>query len=493
MVVATRGSLLLSFFSFLPSPAMIPEYLICCYSMTTQSPPIDLLSQWSDADYWKKLCPYLTISTDENSLATDNDTTIGPDDDNVNKQLLERLIDDGYALVDNKICNDSLREKLARGISDMEIQHTLPATFVILFDECWKLAEASHRHLLQQKNGNNVSNQSILHPNNMAFNFDMLAWHIDPRMNQAGFSPHRDRQPHSLNDLKNSFYAADGQAKYITHWIALTDATPENSCLYVIPKQYDPGYMKGDDDDIEVEVENANRRAAEDEDNHNSASNDNIQLSDPLSRALNSKQSYQNIRALPRKAGQSLIFTHRILHWGSKGNQNSLNVQPRIAVSFVYSDVEFEAPYLSTKESLSMKTTKTGGNWIYPTFSTRLLLVCAQLLIYYQRFNLSTATLRACYEYCKSHSNQLDSKYQKKVFVEYVKAMKERRDGIQNVESNNQNETGMMNGGNDDGANSDDEEALLEEMLNNSDEFEDDYDDMCDDGHDYSRKRKHDA
>ena len=199
---------------------------------TPQSPPIDLLSQWSNADYWRKLCPYLTISSDEKSLA-DNDKNIeGCDDVNVNEQLLERLIDDGYALLDSKICNDSLREKLARGISDMEVQHTLPATFILLYDETWKLAAESHRLLLQQSNGdNNATNQSILHPNNMAFNFDMLAWHIDPKMNQAGFSPHRDRQPDSLTDLENSFYA-DGQAKYITHWIAVSST--ELSLLFLV-------------------------------------------------------------------------------------------------------------------------------------------------------------------------------------------------------------------------------------------------------------------
>ena len=80
----------------------------------------------------------------------------------------------------------------------------------------------------------------------MKFNFDMLAWHIDPCLNQSGFSPHRDRQPDTPSSLRNSFYD-DGQAKYVTHWIALSDATPENSCLYVIPRRFDPGYHEGDD------------------------------------------------------------------------------------------------------------------------------------------------------------------------------------------------------------------------------------------------------
>lgn len=398
--------------------------------------------------------------------------------------MLERLIDDGYALIDGAICNDSLREKVGRGISELEVQHTLQSTFVLLFDETWKLAAESHRLLLQNNEQQNQNSQKgILNANNkMSFNFDMLAWNIDPRLNQVGFSPHRDRQPDSLSSLEQSFYA-DGQAKYITHWIALADATPSNSCLYVIPKQFDPGYLKGDDppeedDDTKTNDENGNKSGDED------------QFSDPLSRALNTKQSYQNIRALPRQAGQSLIFTHRILHWGSRGNPNALNVQPRIAISFVYSDVQFEAPYLSGETFAEDEN----GKWnCCPPFSIRLLLVCAQLLIYYQRFNLSTSTLRACYDYCKSHSEKLNDTYQKKVFVEYVKAMKEKRDGIM-PEDGGVKKCDTKNDGNEseekdvdddaDAANSEDEEAMLEAMLNHSDEFEDDFDDMCDEGGD---------
>ena len=240
----------------------------------------------------------------------------------------------------------------------------------------------------------------------------------------------------------------------------------------VIPKQFDPGYLKGDD-------------SPDNEENGKDQS-------DPLARALNTKQSYQNIRALPRKAGQSLVFTHRIMHWGSRGNPNALNVQPRIAISFVYSDVKFEAPYIST-ESFSKDT---DGNWSFPSFSTRLLLVCAQLLIYYQRFDLPTSSLRACYDYCKTRANQLEDNYRKKVFVEYVKAMKERRDGIPPGEGDSKKDesSGVHNDDGSECANSDDEDAMLEEMLNNSGEYEDDYDDMCDgydDSENLHKKRKH--
>lgn len=61
---------------------------------------------------------------------------------------------------------------------------------------------------------------------------DILAWRIDPSRGQAGFSPHRDRQP----DDAAATFRADGSARYATLWVPFVDATPDNSCLYCIPK-----------------------------------------------------------------------------------------------------------------------------------------------------------------------------------------------------------------------------------------------------------------
>lgn len=172
---------------------------------------------WSNVDYWRKLCPRLSISDGEGTSAAPSGSVNQSDSNGLRK----RLIEDGYALID-KQCNNSFScEKVAEAITDLETHHSLPATFVLLFDETWDLAMKSHHLLLSQNN--------ILH-NQMTFNFDVLAWHIDPVKNQVGFSPHRDRQPDTADELKGSFYD-DGQSKYVTHWIALTDANPNNSCL----------------------------------------------------------------------------------------------------------------------------------------------------------------------------------------------------------------------------------------------------------------------
>ena len=193
-----------------------------------------------------------------------------------------------------------------------------------------------------------------------------------------GASFHKNDE--SCGDQDN-LYSKYGMAKYVTMWMALSDATPENSCLYVIPAADDPGYYDGDNVDESKP--------------------------DPLQTALTSKVDYQNIRALPRKAGESVVFTHRILHWGSKGNKRCK--LPRIALSFVVSAEDFEKPYIDptflTESSM-------------PQFQIRLLLVCAQLIIYYQRFDLSVNIIRACYDFCQEYKEILDDTYFQKVRLE---------------------------------------------------------------------------
>eukprot|EP00978_Attheya_sp_CCMP212_P024158 scaffold75513_cov41-Attheya_sp.AAC.1 len=240
--------------------------------------------------------------------------------------------------------------------------------------------------------------------------------------------------------------------------MALTDATPENSCLYVIPKPYDPGYMAGDDKDNDEDL-------------------------DPLTRAVSTKEAYQHIRALPRRAGESILFTHRILHWGSRGNPTSSTQQknkPRIAISFVASDASFEAPYLVNTDYFST----TNEEERIPPFHIRLLLVCAQLLIYYQRFDLPKECIRACYDYCKQYADELEETYRKKVFVEFVKAMKESESSKSDTKERGEVARKASTNANQYAEDEDesDEEALMDEMLDAEaggyGEFEDDYDEI---------------
>jgi hypothetical protein len=394
----------------------------------------------------------------------------------------ERLIEDGYVLHNNSPPlnskdNDNetssaqykqLLQNLASAITKLHKTYSLPATFILLYDQAWELAASASDVL-----------STATHERN-TFNFDVLAWYIDPRDETiaAGFSPHRDRQPKHAQALQDSFHP-DGQAKYVTMWMALLDATPENSCLYVIPRHCDPGYLAGDDD--------GDQKDKLDDESPMTPSND--ATLDPLARALSTKQAYQNIRALPRSQGDAVLFTHRIMHWGSKGNKNSsLPLKPRIAISFVCSDPSFERPYLLNWQKY---WNPNATPKILPPFRIRLLLVCAQLLIYYQRFDLDKETIRKCYGYCKEYSFEFDPSYWKQVSLEFVKAMKEdvknddREAERANEDGGSDNDVSedMMNieKGDDD-----EDDALLEAMLENAShsDVSDDYDEMDDNGND---------
>lgn len=265
----------------------------------------DNLLTWSNPNYWKDIFPEnLFISEVDYSVEDVSDCKPAARQNEDDPKLRTRLVKDGYAMVDSLTHHqsrfDELTDILKEGISLLHEMKT-PAVFIILCDEFWEYAQIAKEALKRST-----------HPCNI-FNFDILAWYVDPKENSAGFSPHRDRQP---NKIDASFHD-DDQAKYVTLWTALSDATPENSCLYVIPKQYDPGYATGDGE------------------------------KDPLHRALPTKESYQHIRALPCESGDSVLFTHRILHWGSRGNSET-SVHPRIAISFVCSDPAFERPYIDS-------------------------------------------------------------------------------------------------------------------------------------------------
>mmetsp|Transcript_8340 Transcript_8340/g.16127 ORF Transcript_8340/g.16127 Transcript_8340/m.16127 type:complete len:401 (+) Transcript_8340:136-1338(+) len=368
---------------------------MACFKESTKS-------DWKDPTFWKKICDPLEIGSDQ-PIPNPNTDQIGAID---HKQARERLQKKGYALIDNPIFPQEKLDQIRDGIKKL---HALgfPASFILLFDVTWDIAAIS-RELFQKP---------CLETNE--FQFDILAWHITGE----GFSPHRDRQP---EDVPSSFQGDD--ARFVTSWIALSPATPQNSCLYVIPKEHDPGYMTGDTEE-----------------------------EDPLRRALTDKTRFQHIRALPRNPGQSLLFTHRIIHWGSARDPDAdESVGPRIAISFVCSDPSYEKPYLSKKYFTNQQR---------PPFHIRLLLVCAQLLIYYQRFDLPKEALRICYEYCKEMEGELEDSYLRKVNLEFVKAMKEHSEDDEEH----------------DGSPSDDEEAVLEAMLQAEeggygDDFVDDYD-----------------
>ena len=158
--------------------------------------------------------------------------TGGPSTSEELDALRARLIEDGYlttapsaelaAAVSLKAVREGMRRLVAAG---------WPATLILMYDEAWVIAHHYGARVSAACGGANV------------MSFDMLAWLIVPSEGHAGFAPHRDRQP---PDVRSSFHG-DGSPKYCTAWVALGDADPDTSCLYLIPRGVDPGYDAGDD------------------------------------------------------------------------------------------------------------------------------------------------------------------------------------------------------------------------------------------------------
>jgi hypothetical protein len=158
--------------------------------------------------------------------------------------------------------------------------------------------------------------------------------------------PHRDRPMTDPEAIARSF-RADASPLYTTVWVPLTDAFPEQSCLYVVPAPYDPGYLGGD-------------AVAE----------------DPFRAALQRPADFQKILALPVEAGAVLAFSHRLLHWGGSPLPpvpGEAPQPPRIALSLAFADPAFERPYLKTT---------TEDSLLFPPHAARLALIAAQALNY---------------------------------------------------------------------------------------------------------------
>lgn len=109
----------------------------------------------------------------------------------------------------------------------------------------------------------------------------------------------------------------DGKFKLINVWITLTDATPINSCMYIVPANLDNGFPE-------------------------------------RQRLLNAKPAtsrqldFQNIRALPATAGSVIGWNPNLLHWGSRSSSNADQSRISFAVYFQRGDVEKMHPTASS-------------------------------------------------------------------------------------------------------------------------------------------------
>lgn len=134
------------------------------------------------------------------------------------------------------------------------------------------------------------------------------AWDITPNKANKGWAPHREKL--------FSCVKSNGMPKSLSCWFPITKATPDNSCMYVLPASDDPYYPVGK-----------------------------TRFELPI----------QAIRALPTDPGDLIVFNHNILHWGSQSSQWSST--PRRAIAFesqIASANAYNTPIFQPNESPSL-------------------------------------------------------------------------------------------------------------------------------------------
>jgi Phytanoyl-CoA dioxygenase (PhyH) len=163
------------------------------------------------------------------------------------------------------------------GLVESVLAAGLPPAFAFIYDEMWR----PYRRL------GPILDCLLGGPHGMMPN--LWAWHVDPKKIEAGWAPHRDRP--------GSDIPIDARPRALTVWIPFTRATALNGCMYVVPKHRDVRYGKSSAGGLSCDV--------------------------------------ADIRAVPAEPGDSLIWTHDLLHWGSRTSE--LSTAPRMSMS-----VEFQ-------------------------------------------------------------------------------------------------------------------------------------------------------
>jgi hypothetical protein len=276
-------------------------------------------------DFWRRLCPELSIEASTPLPACEIDDVGG---------LVEILRFDGYVNVPGIVPRGELA-KLCSCIDTLHRQR-IPVVFGFVYDEFWLAFQGLARFLEAALGGSYVALP------------DFWVWRVEPSEVDGGWGPHRDCADPTVD--------RDHSPRSLTVWLALSDSTPLNGCIYVLPAHLDDRFRQ---------------RVFDGEDQ--------LVLED-----------LQKIRALPASAGSMLAWNQNLLHWGGRASRRA--PAPRLSAAFEFQ--RRDAPPLN--EPLLDAAQR-------PPFRERLGLIGKQVLQYEHMYPLTPEierTASALYRRC---------------------------------------------------------------------------------------------
>jgi hypothetical protein len=235
-----------------------------------------MLAQVRDRAFWQALVPGLTVSDDIpfDGLAP---WALPFNDEAAFRAQLDR---EGYVHLP-QLMEPALVRRLA-GAVDAVARHGLPPLFCLVYDEFW-IPAFRLSAVMRAAFG---AEASILPAT--------WIWHIDPARSESGWQPHRDGGPATL--------LPDGRPKRLTTWLALTEATPLNGCMYVVPADRDPSYGRTEQKGWSFAL--------------------------------------PDVRALPAQAGDVFLWTQQLLHWGSHAAPRGQAPRMSLSIEFAHGSAD---------------------------------------------------------------------------------------------------------------------------------------------------------
>jgi len=214
--------------------------------------PSGLAIASQSAEFWRRLAPELTISDAQPA------EPISRNHEQSSAEAMQ-IVNDGFLMLKQPGISAPITD-IANAM-DRIVGAGLPAAFIGVYDEVWSIIAQ-----LNQVVDGLFDGQSALMP-------DFWASHSTAT---PGLAARRKRPENGV--------FKDGTPKTATVWMPMSDATPENGCVYAIPAGQDRNYGKSDGPRADA--------------------------------------SLPGIRALPAQAGDVLIWTGETYHWQARPDRH---------------------------------------------------------------------------------------------------------------------------------------------------------------------------